>query len=454
MKRIVFALALLPGPLSFPPSSQAQDHARWGLPEGAVLRLEHGDRISSVAFAPDGTTVASGSWDGTLRLWDLGTGQEEATMKTPWGPPVSSVAFAPDGRTLASGHWNNWVVLWNMAEVRKATWGASNVGTWTPLASRLLEGHRNDVLCVAYARDGATLASGDADGIVRLWDVPSGQARARLAEHGGPVLSVAFSPSGQILASASGDKTARVWDAGSGQLMTTLRHTNWVTSVAFSPDGRTLASGGWDRKIALWEVSSGQQQGTMEVEGAWINAVAFSPRGDILASGSSDQAVRLWDVSSGLPRAIFKGHMGSVLSVTFSPDGNILASASADGTMLLWDTSPDFTPLAPTAIRSSTPLPTRTALLANFPNPFNPDTWIPYQLHAPAHVRLNIYDVRGALVREIDLGHRAAGRYLTRAGAAHWDGRNDRGERVSSGVYLYSLQAGPVVHVRKMVLVR
>ena len=99
-------------------------------------------------------------------------------------------------------------------------------------------------------------------------------------------------------------------------------------------------------------------------------------------------------------------------------------------------------------------LPTQTALLANFPNPFNSDTYIPYQLHAPAHVRLTIYDIRGALVRKIDLGYRAAGQYLTSTSAAHWDGRDRRGQRVASGVYLYRLQAGPIAQVRKMVVVK
>lgn len=425
---------------------------RTGLEESTILDHGHGDRVSSVAFAPDGTTLASSSWDGTLRLWDLGTGQAEATLKTPWGP-VSSVAFSPDGETLASGHWVYFVMLLDIAAFRKATLETSTI-SWRTSLTRILKGHRNGVLCVAYAQDGETLASGDENGIVRLWDVSSEQARATLQEHGERVLSVAFSPTGEVLASASGDETARVWDAGSGQLRSTLRHANWVASVAFSPDGRTLASGGWDQKVRLWELSSGQQVGALEVPGSWINSVAYSPLGSVLASAGSDQAIRLWEVSTGQPRAVFRGHVESVLSVTFSPDGNLLASASADGTILLWDTSPSAAPPAPTAIRVATPRPARTALLANFPNPFNPDTWIPFHLHAPAHVRLSIHDVRGALVRRIDLGHRAAGQYLTRAGAAHWDGRNHRGERVSSGVYLYSLQAGPATHVRKMVLTR
>ena len=140
--------------------------------------------------------------------------------------------------------------------------------------------------------------------------------------------------------------------------------------------------------------------------------------------------------------------------MAFASDGKTLASASEDGTVLLWDMSPYITPSTPTAIELSPPLPTQTTLLANFPNPFNPDTYIPYQLHAPAQVRLSIYDVRGALIRELDLGYRVAGPYLTSANAAHWDGRDHRGQRVASGVYLYRLQAGPVAHVRKMVFVK
>ena len=99
-------------------------------------------------------------------------------------------------------------------------------------------------------------------------------------------------------------------------------------------------------------------------------------------------------------------------------------------------------------------LPTQTELLTNYPNPFNSETYIPFQLHASAQVSLSIYDVRGTLVRELDLGYRAAGRYRTSANAAYWDGRDQRGERVASGVYLYRLQAGPSAHARKMLLLK
>ena len=108
----------------------------------------------------------------------------------------------------------------------------------------------------------------------------------------------------------------------------------------------------------------------------------------------------------------------------------------------------------PVATAISTPLPAHTILPANYPNPFNRGTWIPYQLNAPGHVRLIIYDLRGALVREIDVGYREAGAYLTTSGAARWDGRDQQGRHLASGVYMYRLQAGPSTQGSKMLLLK
>ena len=350
-----------------------------------------------MAFSPDGSMLASGSRDKTIRLWDTGSGQLLAT----------------------------------------------------------LAGHADWINGVAFSPTGHILASRSRDGTIRLWDANSGQLKAVLLTSG---YAMAFSPDGSILASGNGDGMTRLWDTDSGQLKATLEGTpSWgVISVAFSPDGSTLASGDRNDDIRLWDVARGQLLNTLYGHREDVRSVAFSPDGGTLASGSDDETIRLWDVGRGQLKAMLEGHTGSVNLVAFSPDGSRLASRSRDGTTLLWDMLPYVTLLnpAPKAIQASPPLPTQTALLANFPNPFNPETWLPFQLHAPAPVRLSIYDVRGALIREIDLGYREAGPYLTSANAAYWDGRDQHGQRVASGVYLYRLQAGPVAHVRKMILIK
>ena len=411
----------------------------------------HRNGVTAVAFSLDGKTIASGREDGSIRLWDVGTGQYKTTLKG-HEEEIASVAFAPDGKTIAGG-----------ADGEDGTIRLWDVGTGQLKAT--LKASWYSVNSVAFAPDGKLLASGHGDEIW-LWDVNTGRHRATLEEHTGRVYSVAFAPDGKTIASGSG-KEIWLWDVDTGQHKATLRgHESGVFSVAFSPHGKTLASA--SGSIRLWDVGTRQLQvPPIEVRsGGRFHSLAFSPDGKTLASGSRGQYdnLQLWDAVTGRLKAAFRGRsqefgnfhdLSSVTFVAFSPNGKTLASGGSwDNTILLWDMSPYITPSAPTAIELSPPLPTQTTLLANFPNPFNPDTYIPYQLHAPAQVRLTIYDVRGALIREIDMGYRAAGQYITSTDAAHWDGRDHRGERVASGVYLYRLQAGPAAHVRKMVLIK
>ena len=441
----------------------------------AVLQ-GHWAQVSSVSFSPDGNTLASSSLDGNVVLWDVDSRQPKSTFSghTWW---ANSLAFLPDGNTLVSGSWDKTIRLWDVATGQ--------------LKATRLTGHRDGVLSVVLLPDGNTLASVSRDGMVRLWDVDSDQRPTILKGQHFSVVS--FSPDGNTLASGGRDSTVVLWDVDSRQQKAALALPSlWdrALSVSFSPDGNTLASGTTKGDIALWDVDSRQRKVVLTGHRKEVNSLAFSPDGNMLASGSRDSTVVLWDMDSRQRKVVLKGHTGSVSSVSFSPDGNTLASGSGeillwdvdsgqrkavlkgggsvsfspdgktlassswDGTILLWDVSLHITPPTSSAIELSPPLPTQTALLANFPNPFNPDTYIPYQLHAPASVRLTIYDIRGGLVREIDVGDRAAGQYLTSTRAAHWDGRDQRGQHVASGVYLYRLQAGPVAHVRKMLLVK
>jgi hypothetical protein len=152
---------------------------------------------------------------------------------------VYSVAWSPDGKTLASGSRDNMVKLWDTA---------------TGKLLSTLEGHSGEVWSVAWSPDGKTLASGSSDQTVKLWDTATGKLLTTLQGHNDVVASVAWSPDGKILASGSSDKTVKLWEAATGKPLTTLEgHTGTVYSVAWSPDGKTLASGAGDKKVKLWE---------------------------------------------------------------------------------------------------------------------------------------------------------------------------------------------------------
>ena len=277
----------------------------------------HSSSVNSVAYSPDGQTLASGSSDTTIKLWNVRTGNLLQTF-TGHSNGVISVAYSPDGQTLASGSWDTTIKLWNVR---------------TGNLLQTLTGHSNSVNSVAYSPDGQTLASGSL-GTIKLWDVKTGKLLQTFTGHSEWVYSVAYSPDGQTLASGSLG-TIKLWNVNTGNLLQTFTgHSDWVRSLAYSRNGQTLASESWDN-IKLWNVRTGNLLQTLIGHSSWVRSVAYSPDGRTLASGSGN-SIKLWNVKTGnLPQTL-TGHSNSVTSVAYSPDGRTLASGSGDNTIKIW----------------------------------------------------------------------------------------------------------------------
>ncbi|RYP12681.1 hypothetical protein DL765_007220 [Monosporascus sp. GIB2] len=282
----------------------------------------HGSLVISVAFSPDGSRVASGSWDHTVKVWDAATGACLSTLEG-HGDWVYSVAFSPDGSRVASGSRDGTVKVWDAA---------------TGACLSTLEGHHRDVTSVAFSPDGSRLASGSDDHTVKVWDAATGACLSTLAGHGDWVYSVAFSPDGSRVASGSDDRTVKVWDAATGACLSTLAgHRSVVSSVAFSPDGSRVASGSHDRTVKVWTAATGACLSTLEGHHSNVTSVAFSADGSRVPSGSDDRTVKVWDAATGACLSTLEGHHSDVTSVAFSPDASRVASGSDDRTVKVWD---------------------------------------------------------------------------------------------------------------------
>ncbi len=296
--------------------------------------------VRSVAYSPDGKTLAvadgANNTSGTVTFWDL------ATRKLKAAPleherSVVTVAFSPDGMSLASGSCDGTIRIWEVA---------------TGACRRELSG-LSGVTELAFSPDGRLLASAGEGNIVTLWDVETGAEASRLTDLQWPVYSVDFSPDGALLVTGGGPPDNRpgargelkVWDVARQSLVQELEgHTGAVVAVRFSPDGLGLATGGLDESIRLWDVKSAQTRITIGGLSDCVQALAFSPDGRTLAwSGRQDGLVSLRDTATGAEMVRFVGHSASVRGIAFAPDGSGLATGGDDRSIKLWDV-PAFEP--------------------------------------------------------------------------------------------------------------
>ncbi|MFX1253282.1 MAG: serine hydrolase [Promethearchaeota archaeon] len=310
----------------------------------------HAWKVREVVFSPNGLILASGSSDGSVRLWDVTNGEVLQLLQR-HHYDVITLAFSPDGTILASGGWDKKINLWNVSS-------GALLQTWSV--------HPHVAMDLAFSPDGSTLAvgSGEWDGewmteqnnTLRLLDVTNGEIVRNFTGHTNAVSSVAFSTDGTRLVSGSWDKTVKLWDVTTGaEIRSFTNHTQIISSIALSPDDLTLASGSFDKTIKLWNVSSGALLQNLTVPDQEVWSVAFSGNEPILAAAvgqldywpapnryweffgpMQEGVIQLWNTTSGILVDTLVGHEHIIDSIAFSPDSTILASASWDWTIKLW----------------------------------------------------------------------------------------------------------------------
>jgi WD40 repeat protein len=299
--------------------------------------------INTLAFSPDGKTLAAGAADRVL-LWELTTGGVRADL----GPSrcgLGAVAFTPDGRHLLAA---------SIARPQATLWDLP-----TGKAAAEFREPGEGVTCCALRPQSKTLASGDERGTVRLWDRATGMPSRRLSgpkPQGYRTFALAFSPDGKTLAVGGGSRggltsawgEVGLWDVARRKVRRTLRDFNdGVVTVAFAPDGKSLFAGGPCHPLRLWDPSTGERLVSLPNPFRAVTAVAFSPCGTVLAAGGSQRAphgddlvgeVRLWDLAGGKVLLLIPTDR-QVYSVAFSPDGRLLAFGGYSPFVSLWEVS-------------------------------------------------------------------------------------------------------------------
>jgi hypothetical protein len=290
----------------------------------------HSNWVTAVAFTADGQRLATGSWDKSVKLWDVASGDNLSTIGGKMSGKLNGVqalAFSHDGRWLAAEDASNNITVWNAetgAKVRE-------------IASDKPALDESWVYSIAFSPDSRWLVFGVDSKTVRLLDLKTGLAVRDLVGPPKAVIYVAFSPNGRWIATGGDSRSIVIWDAMTGKVSRTLKgHKKDVYAVAFSPNGKLLASASKDKTVRIWDMASGQEVFTLTGHQGWVTSLAFSPNSRWLATSSWDKTIKIWDVIEGHLVQTLSGHTHSIYSLAFDSRGGWLATGSEDGTTKLW----------------------------------------------------------------------------------------------------------------------
>ncbi len=299
------------------PKASSDDPVTPKLCQNLQLLRTFESAATSVVVNPDGQTFVSGERDGTIKFWDLKTGEVLRTLKGHPGE-VESLAISSDGRILASGS-SNYNFKDNNSNIDIKIW---NLHTGELLHTLDESTDSSKYMSVAISPDGQTLIS-SWNKVIKIWNLSTGEL-LRTLKGESDIAAIAVSPVSQILVS-SDDRTIKLWNLATGELLRTFSGASGVKAIFISPDGQTLVSN-TDREIKLWNLQSGELLRTFNRYSGFVHSVAISPDGQTLASGTSD-GIELWNLLTGdaictLPKPDTSN------SVTFSRDGQTLIRSS------------------------------------------------------------------------------------------------------------------------------
>jgi len=331
--------------------------------------LDHEGLVFDVKFSPDGERLAtSGLDEGKVRIWDVATGTQVASLFSEDAPRVGRIAFSADGTRLAISHNSHArVKIWDLQRqqpafiLEGATLGDPRGIMFSPDDQVLavaytggvrlhdalsgdtvltLRGHAMDIQEVVFSPDGTQLATSSLDQTARVWDARDGHPLGTLLGHKGPVIGIAFSPDGSHVATAGGDGTVRIWDVAPEHELWTVSPSDFdLEDIVVSPGGQRIAIASDDGTARVLDALSGRTVMTLTHGHGRVIALDFDSDGALIATAGDDPPVKLWDATTGDLVVTLTGHVGLVSRVAFQTDGKRIATYSAkDNLVRLWNT--------------------------------------------------------------------------------------------------------------------
>ncbi|HAC62028.1 MAG TPA: hypothetical protein DCF68_00470 [Cyanothece sp. UBA12306] len=273
-------------------------------PQGILLEsLSQSGRVITVDFSPKGNLLATANDEGTIKIWQVELSAQKVQVSSYKDLPghqndscqefkkcqINDLKFNPQGTILASGSRDGTIKLWNVTD-------------GTPINT--LKEHQNDINHISFSPDGQLLASRSSDKVVKLWNIPSGKVLSTLSEHQRGVTAVAFSPDGQLLVSGDRNGVIKLWNTKTAKLVTEVqRHDGSVYSLNFSPDGQYLASAGEGNFLHLWRNIAGNWEldATLQSHNGGTYSVQFSPNAPRLVTAGEDKMIKVHQIPSPLP---------------------------------------------------------------------------------------------------------------------------------------------------------